>query len=1030
MKIELVKGVSTYEATKNAFLRIDKDDVNTDYFIVVPDRFSLQAEKLLFDVLNLKSTFNINVVSLTSLADKLLKSKNINYESLSPLEGIMGIKRIMTEHENELVFYKKNTPTFCYEILNNIIQIKSSLLKPEDVIYKGENKILRDKFHDIALIYKLYEEMFNQKVDSSDILDLMAINLDNNTYLKNAVVMFAGFDSFTRSNFAILRACMNNVKKLVISLPASQNYGNSYIYDNDILEKIKDISKSCDVEIEVISPSLILNENQEHLAKNLYSQQKTIKKSNYLHVSSSKTKEDEIKYIADLIKYKIFNGERYRDFSVATSDLSKYQEIIEEVFLSRNIPFYIDSSENVSKSLILALLNKVFDLKKKNFLNEDLLYLVSNPLLNFENREDLITFINERGIFGRTGVFNYLKNDLKEIIDFVLKLDGCVYFQDYTKIIREFLAFIKDNFEGYIIMLEDKKLLKEASIQRQVPEKIENILQVFDKNNQQISFDDFVSFVNIAFSLYQVSALPSFADAVFVGDMTSSFFSEVKNLIVVGASSGNLPLAMSDTGLISDKDIQRLNFKHKIEPSIKMINRRNRFKLFNNLLLAKENLFISFYTSSQDGKQTDKALFVKELENIFNKKAFNTDDISNFVADQGFERFLFTLGGDKKQAQIKLLEYIKDLQIPNDFVSSLNSYLKVDFEKFNVNHEKIETENNFNLFFPYKSFSVSQIERFFDCPFKHFVDYGLRLTQKISTKLERNEIGSFYHEILEKFVKKHTNLKEVKDEDIYKFLNENFERTLNLEKIEFLEEKEIVLKALYKECFKICKRAVKENKYSYYKPLQEEFKISKSYAFDEGNLALRGKVDRIDVYKDKFRIIDYKTGNISRSIFKDLYYGKKIQLLLYSKIVKESLALSLGGVYYFNARSDYENDLGYILEGVTLEGDENFIDTRFFDSEFKKSDIFSSKRTKSGISSNSANEKEFEKLENYALDLSIDSINKIKEGFIRPMPDTRSCVYCKYRGICMYNQKDGTRRYSSLTKDDLTKEVDYGKQGI
>ena len=73
MKINLVTGANIYEATKNSFKCIDKNDFDTNYFVVVPDRYSLQAEKLLFDTLEIESTFNINVISLTGLAQKVLE---------------------------------------------------------------------------------------------------------------------------------------------------------------------------------------------------------------------------------------------------------------------------------------------------------------------------------------------------------------------------------------------------------------------------------------------------------------------------------------------------------------------------------------------------------------------------------------------------------------------------------------------------------------------------------------------------------------------------------------------------------------------------------------------------------------------------------------------------------------------------------------------------------------------------------------------------------------------------------------------
>ena len=44
MKVELITGSTILESVKNTFKNIDVKDVDTEYFIVVPDRFTLKAE--------------------------------------------------------------------------------------------------------------------------------------------------------------------------------------------------------------------------------------------------------------------------------------------------------------------------------------------------------------------------------------------------------------------------------------------------------------------------------------------------------------------------------------------------------------------------------------------------------------------------------------------------------------------------------------------------------------------------------------------------------------------------------------------------------------------------------------------------------------------------------------------------------------------------------------------------------------------------------------------------------------------------
>ena len=137
MLIKVISSVNIYEAVKDAFRCINPKDIDTNYFIVVPDRFSLQAEKILFETLNLKSTFNVNIISLTGLAEKVLQKTKYNYSNSSVLEGVLIVKKACETLKDKLKFYTKTTPNFCLEMYKTIIQIKSSLLSADDLCYEG-----------------------------------------------------------------------------------------------------------------------------------------------------------------------------------------------------------------------------------------------------------------------------------------------------------------------------------------------------------------------------------------------------------------------------------------------------------------------------------------------------------------------------------------------------------------------------------------------------------------------------------------------------------------------------------------------------------------------------------------------------------------------------------------------------------------------------------------------------------------------------------------------------------------------------
>ena len=85
-----------------------------------------------------------------------------------------------------------------------------------------------------------------------------------------------------------------------------------------------------------------------------------------------------------------------------------------------------------------------------------------------------------------------------------------------------------------------------------------------------------------------------------------------------------------------------------------------------------------------------------------------------------------------------------------------------------------KVENVKGNYFSKNSFSASQLETYFACPFKHFARYGLGLKEKETIEPDKRQFGLFQHALLEKFVNENgQSIAEISDEQIEKFVSEN-----------------------------------------------------------------------------------------------------------------------------------------------------------------------------------------------------------------------------------------------------------------
>ncbi|MBR4727680.1 MAG: PD-(D/E)XK nuclease family protein, partial [Clostridia bacterium] len=210
-----------------------------------------------------------------------------------------------------------------------------------------------------------------------------------------------------------------------------------------------------------------------------------------------------------------------------------------------------------------------------------------------------------------------------------------------------------------------------------------------------------------------------------------------------------------------------------------------------------------------------------------------------------------------------------------------------------------------------RSVSVTRLERYAACPFRHFVQYGLRPVELEPYELKKTDEGSFYHEALEDFLKNAgESLAGLSAEEAISRMDDVSERLLAPMMDGPLSDNPVML-AYSRRMRAVARRAArtvtKHLSGSRFTPCALEVR------FDEyapavtlhtglGDVPLKGRIDRIDEWRDEdetwLRVIDYKSGQSELNLSR-LYFGLQLQLIVY-------LAVALGrgdarpaGAFYF-----------------------------------------------------------------------------------------------------------------------------------
>ena len=362
---------------------------------------------------------------------------------------------------------------------------------------------------------------------------------------------------------------------------------------------------------------------------------------------------------------------------------------------------------------------------------------------------------------------------------------------------------------------------------------------------------------------------------------------------------------------------------------------------------------------------------------------------------------------------------------------------KIDNEKYLKTNKKIiknkeineiSTEN-LTIFNNLNSISATALENYFKCPMNAFLQNILKIQPRMETEILALDIGNVLHEIMFKYYQI-----DKKVDDVYEFCkNEVFKHVNKVERLK-LNKFSPILTNLIDEAMRVINAINYIDQNSLFQTNKDliEFEFEGKNALNLENISIIGKVDRVDVYNDMFRIVDYKSGKADASL-KELYFGNKLQLFLYSLAMEKVLNKKSVGAFYLPLHNAYRREVEnpYAMKGFYLA--EDFV-VNAFDKRLEpgsKSDIVNVKINKQGGITKTQGFKELEinqlnDLKKYAKEVSKNAVSEMKSGYIKPSPSdvSKPCEYCPYVQICLRNSNAIEYRNSFKVNLESFKEVE------
>ncbi len=350
--------------------------------------------------------------------------------------------------------------------------------------------------------------------------------------------------------------------------------------------------------------------------------------------------------------------------------------------------------------------------------------------------------------------------------------------------------------------------------------------------------------------------------------------------------------------------------------------------------------------------------------------------------------------------------------------------------------------------------SVTRLEKFAQCPFAYFTQYGLRPLRIEPYALSARDEGTFFHDAVHEFLQASMNdLNALDDAQARARMDGIADRLLDAlaangplgdSAVALAERRR--LKATARTCAAVLAEHMRGSRFNP-AALETDFGAEDGVArltvnAVSGECTLEGRIDRIDEWASGgyLRVIDYKRGG--RDLALDaVYHGLSLQLPVYLAAAMKKRREQSAGVYYFGLDegilATQSTDPGEVekarRDGFKLTGlapdDLALLEAQSPNfSEVLNVRVNAGGDLRKGTLATDANG--FRALMDRTLKKAAEHLDGIREGLMQAAParfrQQNPCQYCDWRGVCLFDERmdaGRVRRFAPLRADEAMEKI-------
>ena len=1050
--------------------------------LYVPEQYTLQAERDLIADLELPGLLDIQVISPRKLS-RLVKERmgSGTRQPMNEYGRLMAVHQVMTEKAEELEFYRNMTDMpgavkRVGEALNELMESDLSRDELEQYTNRAETGDERAKLNDLRRIWAGYEALTSEQFDDPKTVWTDTVDrLERSGLWDGKDLVVYGFDSIRPDLCELLVKICDHTHSTRVFLTMDREDapdGRIFIQQHRSIRKLQEALLAAEFREETIYPGEKREgcaEPLQQLDRYLFSMEAASchgDPGGAIRLFAAASPWEECENIAETLGQWHEEGIEWNRMAVALPAGSDLSGLLRASLQTNGIPFEYQLKERAADHPVCRMLLAALGCLSDGYQTEKVIMIARSGFCTLTPEEGLKLeeYAAAHGIEGRrwqkpftagedaweaeelrlrlTSPLEELRLELKNAGNAAASVEAVTAFLEKENV----WELLQQQEE----ILLDSELYGKAVLNRHVWKLLMDILEQLWSllGKRRAAIKDLKHMLSSALTAASEVPLPERHGGVTIGEVGHLLAGETDALILPGVQDGIMTAAGS--GWLTDPERKKLEETTGREIGISRENAGliRRYDYYRTLTLPRKHLIISRSLRSENGGALQADGLIEQIKRLFpdlreegglTERGRRAVPVTQRAALNALGPMLTDI---KNAREPELPAEWKTMTIQLLHSGTFgNTARRILTELMpEGKRERIRRETAARLFMT-DWLSVSRLEQFAACPYRHYIDYGLRPVRQDDFEFRENDAGDFFHEALDRFMKLAGTAEGWPDlaEERVNSLMDGILSELTKE----WEDSPLKQDALGEWQGETYKRRIRHAAgvltrfaaNSDFRTIATEQSFGTADGLppviltlrDGSHAAIRGKIDRIDTFENGegiwLRIVDNKSRE-KRPDASKMASGEQLQLMIYLKAAAESMPRArLAGAMYFPVEDpevttpeDNPDAIGEErLKKARMHGlvtaREDVVCAMDRDiSPYSVDRVFNQNGSVSKSAGWAVEEETLRGLMNAAVEKAGELCGRMKDGEIKAEPagegDASVCRYCEYRGICHVRKTD------------------------